>query len=118
MILSLQSEQWVSLHHAYGSGANIPILLQRLLDSTDRQSAEYEELWDKLSNLLCHQGVVGSASYAAVPHLIELAAQLPNGERFTISISSDILKYFVYLERNQISLIFYNRPILQHTSKR
>jgi len=67
--------QWNNLSHAYGSAADIPDLLGQA--ETDlRQGDKPESAWFALWSALCHQGDIYSASYVALPHLIELA-QLP-----------------------------------------
>jgi len=64
--------QWESLRHAYGSAADIPMLLDRA--ETDlRRGHESGSTWFKLWSALCHQGDAYSASYAAVPSLVRLA---------------------------------------------
>ncbi len=63
-MLDLNSNRWVGLSHAYGCASDIPGLLTRL-DSGDESSLD--DLW----GALCHQGSVYSASFAAVPNLVD-----------------------------------------------
>jgi hypothetical protein len=58
---------WSRLDHAFGSAEDVPDLLERL--TSHPTSALWSELW----SVLCHQGSVYSASYAALPWLAEQA---------------------------------------------
>lgn len=76
-MLDLYDEQWADLRHAYGSAANIPALLRSLSTfpgAENHRSEPYYTLWSSL----CHQGDVYSASYAALPHLVN-ALDTPEG---------------------------------------
>jgi hypothetical protein len=65
-------EHWRFLEHAYGSAGDIPGLL--LEAETDlRPGHEPGTTWFKLWSALCHQEDIYTASYAAVPKLIDLA---------------------------------------------
>lgn len=81
MQLSLDSKRWAELQHAYGAGENIPPLLYELLAKPDPKSSRFEQLWQDIWNILCHQGTVGSASYAAVPYVVQAASSLAPFER-------------------------------------
>lgn len=48
------------------------------LSATLRALAEGEDVWPELWDNLHHQGDVGEASYAAVPHVVRIAKSLPN----------------------------------------
>jgi hypothetical protein len=78
-MLELSSPRWVELSDAYGSAAKIPGLLRQLsaLPTDDGSSEPWFSLWSALA----HQGDVYSASFAAVPHVIEAVASSP--ERVT-----------------------------------
>lgn len=65
-MISLQLDEWSTLEHAYGSASDVPRLLAQLAAGDETASAE-------LTDRLCHQGSVYSASFAAVPHLTEIA---------------------------------------------
>jgi hypothetical protein len=74
-MLELSSPRWGELRDAYGSAAKIPELLRQLSAlPTDDGSAEP---WFSLWSALAHQGDVYSASFAAVPHVIEAIASAP-----------------------------------------
>jgi len=74
-MLGLDSPLWGELRDAYGSAAEIPELLRQLsaLPSDDGGSEPWFSLWSALA----HQGDVYSASFAAVPHVIEAIASSP-----------------------------------------
>lgn len=66
---------WSALTHAYGTAENIPSLLARA--ETDGRAGHLSgSAWFDLWSALCHQDDSYTASYAAVPHLINLA-ELP-----------------------------------------
>jgi HEAT repeat protein len=69
--LDLNSIDWASLTHAYGSAADVPGLLRDLRsdDSEVRDAASYE-----LYGNIHHQGTRYEASAYAVPFLLELVA--------------------------------------------
>lgn len=75
-MLSLQSNHWSELRHAYGSAADIPELLARLRELP--KSEGNAEPWFTLWSALAHQGDVYSASFAAVPHVIEALSTAPS----------------------------------------
>lgn len=78
-MLELCDPRWSELRDAYGSAAQIPELLRQLSAlPSDNGSAEP---WFSLWSALAHQGDVYSASFAAVPHVIEAIASSP--ERVT-----------------------------------
>jgi hypothetical protein len=79
-MLALDSPRWGELTHAYGEASDIPALLRDLKDApppADSQSEPWFSLW----SALCHQYDVYTASYAAIPHVVSLAADKPRGER-------------------------------------
>ncbi|GHH34347.1 hypothetical protein [Lentzea cavernae] len=57
---------WSVLHHAYGTAEDVPGLLARA-------AANDREAWTELWSALCHQGTSYPASYAALPHLADMA---------------------------------------------
>lgn len=74
-MLSLNSPRWSELRHAYGPASDTPKLLARL-DTLPLSQGE-EEPWFTLWSSLAHQGDVYSASFAAVPHVIEALSRSP-----------------------------------------
>jgi hypothetical protein len=71
-MLSLDSPRWSQLRHAYGPASDIPGLL-RELGSVPASGGE-KEPWYTLWSALAHQGDVYDASFAAVPHVVEVLA--------------------------------------------
>jgi hypothetical protein len=78
-MLELSNPQWGELRDAYGSAAKIPELLRQL--SVLPRDNGSSEPWFSLWSALAHQGDVYSASFAAVPHVIDAIASSP--ERVT-----------------------------------
>jgi hypothetical protein len=74
-MLPLSSPRWGELHDAYGSAAKIPALLRQLWDFPGDDGSS--EPWFSLWSALAHQGDVYSASFAAVPHVIDAIASSP-----------------------------------------
>jgi hypothetical protein len=76
MMLPLDDPRWAELRHAYGPASDIPELLRQLrsFPPEDAHDAEpYYSLW----SALCHQDDVYPASYAAVPHIVEMLLAAP-----------------------------------------
>ncbi len=74
-MLDLDDPRWSELQHAYGTAADIPALLKQLADLPS--SENNNEPWFYIWSALAHQGDVYSASFAAVPHVIEALASAP-----------------------------------------
>jgi hypothetical protein len=72
-MVSLDSPIWFSLQHAYGSAEDIPALLREITAEPATSSAS-EGPWFGLWSALCHQGDVYPASFAAVPHIVQVLA--------------------------------------------
>jgi hypothetical protein len=77
LLLSLTSERWSRLEHAYGRAHDIPGLLHQLKELPP--SGGESEPWFTLWSSLAHQGDVYSASFAAVPHVVAALASSPLG---------------------------------------
>ena len=75
-MLSLDSARWSELKHAYGAASDIPELLRRL--DTLPAAGGKDEPWFSLWSALAHQGDVYSASFAAVPHVVQALASAPS----------------------------------------
>ena len=74
-MLELDNFRWFELRHAYGTAEDIPALLKQLADLPT--SENNKEPWFSIWSTLAHQGDVFSASFAAVPHVIEALASDP-----------------------------------------
>lgn len=72
-MIDLDDPRWQNLSHAYGSAAGIPELLRQLARATGPKARYDSEPWFTLWSSLCHQGDVYDGSYAAVPHIVEIA---------------------------------------------
>lgn len=77
-MLDLDDARWAELQHAYGSAADIPPLLRELAAFPPDGGADAEPYFS-LWSALCHQGDVYQASYAAVPHIIQMMEAAPGG---------------------------------------
>jgi hypothetical protein len=64
-MLSLNDPRWRSLTGGYKKPYDASMTLERL----ERGENVWSELWEELH----HQGDVGTASYAAVPHIVRIA---------------------------------------------
>lgn len=80
-MLSLDSQKWSELTHAYGNASDIPSLLRQLegLPSSEGDKEPWFSIWSALA----HQGDVYSASFAAVPHVVHALKQAPSKADFT-----------------------------------
>lgn len=93
-MIPLDSARWSQLEHAYGAATDIPALL-RQLESFPRSDDYRDEPWFTLWSSLCHQGDVYPASFAAVPHIISIAASAPeraNHDFFLLPASIEIAR--------------------------
>lgn len=95
-MLSLDSPEWKSLEHAYGSADDIPALL-RELEAFPPHERYDDEPWHTLWSSLCHQSDIYSASYAAVPHILRIAAASPE------HISSNYILLPTCIEASRLS---------------
>jgi hypothetical protein len=71
-MLSLDSPACDQLRHCCGPASNIPDLLRSLAANPQPTKGD-DGPWESLWSLLCHQGDIYTASYAAVPHIIAIA---------------------------------------------
>jgi hypothetical protein len=71
-MLPLDDATWNELHHAYGSGADIPGWI-RNVESRLEGNQPIDDLLDGIWNL-CHQWSTYDGTYAAIPHFIRLCA--------------------------------------------
>ena len=75
-MLVLDDPRWRDLTHAYGIAIDVPSFLRRLAENPEQQSPN-DEPWFSIWSSLCHQGEVYTASYAAIPHVIQIALSTP-----------------------------------------
>jgi hypothetical protein len=80
MALSLDAEQWTDLRHAYENARDTPHLLREL--TSFPPSKPGAEPWHSLWSSLYHQGDIFSASFAAVPHIVNALATAPQRAGF------------------------------------
>ncbi|WP_312404549.1 hypothetical protein [Brevundimonas sp.] len=76
-MLELDDSRWSELTHAYGAASDIPDLLHALAKRPQQQGANNEP-WFTLWSSLFHQGDVYTASYAAIPHVVQIAVSEEN----------------------------------------
>jgi hypothetical protein len=69
-MLNLDDERWKSLSGGYRTKFDPRPLLSKL-ESGEDATVAWHDLWERLH----HQGDVGEASYAAVPHLVRIHRQ-------------------------------------------
>jgi hypothetical protein len=72
-MLPLDSSEWSQLRHAYGLASDTPELLRRLVVNPRPQADPNAQPWERLWSSLCHQDSIYPASYAAVPHIVDIA---------------------------------------------
>ena len=86
--LPLDSPRWQELGHAYGGSTSTTQLIRDLREFTDSGKGEYAELRVRTLNEfgcnLFHQQSRYTATIAAVPHFVSLAAELPSELRLDI----------------------------------
>ncbi|GHD02427.1 hypothetical protein [Novosphingobium pokkalii] len=82
-MIKLDDPRWQELSHAYGSAADIPELLRQLAHTTGPKTGYDSEPWFTLWSSLCHQGDVYDASYAALPHIVEIACNATGAVDFS-----------------------------------
>jgi hypothetical protein len=72
-MIPLDSPEWDQLRHAYGPASDVPDLLRQLAANPRQKEKSDDEPWHSLWSALCHQGDVYTASYAAMPHIVQIA---------------------------------------------
>lgn len=78
--LELDDPGWANLSHAYGSAHDLPELLRRLPTAPPMRPDD-DDVWYCAWSALCHQFSVYTASYASVPHLIDMAGRASGPRR-------------------------------------
>jgi len=96
-MLDLNSPLWKDLTHAYGSAADIPVLLEQLKPAGLKKSPDSEP-WFSLWSALCHQYDVYSASYAALPHIVAIASSQPARNRLDHLFLASSIEAFRHLD--------------------
>ena len=88
-MLSLNDERWSGLQGGYRSQFDPRPALEKL-DSDRDVEAAWLELWEELH----HQGDVGEASYASVPHLVRIHRQraLPNWSLYALVATIELAR--------------------------
>lgn len=81
-MISLDDPRWESLEGGYRVPYDASVPLTALESGDD----VWEELWEELH----HQGDLGEASYAAVPHLVRICAALPDRDWNVYALVSTI----------------------------
>lgn len=74
--MSLDDPRWPALQGGYKLPYDASVPLRRM--------EEGEEVWEELWEELYHQGDVGPASYAAVPHLVRLSRRKRNWNLYSL----------------------------------
>lgn len=76
-MLDLNSSRWGELKHAYGRADGDPDTREvlRQLYTVSNNAALPNELSEELWSSICHQGTVYTASYAALPHIVEITKE-------------------------------------------
>lgn len=87
--MDLNDPRWADLKGGYGLPFDPRPILRRLEDGSDVQGA-WRQLWQELH----HQGDVGDASYAAVPHLVRIhrARGVPDWNTYAIVATIDLAR--------------------------
>jgi hypothetical protein len=80
-LMKLESLDWSNLTDAYGAALRMPTLLSLLNDFPAGDRYE-QEPWFSLWSALYHQGEVYSASFAAVPFIVNAAERDPSRATF------------------------------------
>ena len=85
-MLGFDDPRWKELLTAYGSAADVLEKFRRLLEQPSWKDGRLDDPDDLLYGSLCHQGTVYTATFAAVPHFIELARRLEPRKRLDLLI--------------------------------
>jgi len=83
-----EAVDWANLEYAYGSAAGVPDLLRR----AEGAGSDFADEWNDLWSHLCHQGTVYTASYAALPTLVDMCLRHePRGYVAPLQLVASIL---------------------------
>lgn len=72
-MLPLDDPAWSRLSHAYGSGSDIPVWIQKV-ESRLENRQPIDDLLIEMGDHLCHQWSTYDGTYAAIPHLVRICA--------------------------------------------
>ncbi len=79
-MLALDSHRWCELNHAYGPATDVPALIRAIANEPFPRYSDHPAdarnnptPWDEVYASLCHQYSIYSATYAALPHIVEIA---------------------------------------------
>lgn len=79
-MLPLDSPRWKELQDAYGSAEHVPALIRAIAAETKPRYSDHPAKarsnptpWDEVYSSLCHQGTAYSGTYAAFPHIVDIA---------------------------------------------
>lgn len=79
-MISLASDEWRTLRHALGTAEDLPELIAAVCgEPLLPMSSEIKGTWFDLWMRLCDQGRIGTASVAAVPHLVKAGLAVEGG---------------------------------------
>lgn len=81
-MLPLDDPRWKTLHGGYRIPYDASVALRRMESG--------ENVWDELWENLHHQGDIGEASYAAVPHIVRIVTGWPQRDWNPYSIVATI----------------------------
>jgi hypothetical protein len=88
-MIPLDSPRWSTLTHAYGAASDTPALLARLRE--ERTCAVgAASAWDEVAVSLCHQYSMYPATYAAFPHLLDIAETGTPHQRFEVLLFAGV----------------------------
>jgi hypothetical protein len=86
-MLDLRSPRWAELQHAFGSSGSIPDRLAIFIARPTDESGSLVDPSDLLYGSLCHQSLaVYTATYAALPHILDRAESLAPRRRLALLI--------------------------------
>ena len=88
-MLDLNDKRWAEMKGGY----RVPFDPRPLLAQLER-SKKLDETWYELTGELFHQGDVGEASYAAVPHLVRIHGPrgLPDANTYSLVATIDLAR--------------------------
>ena len=100
MLQGLDDVPWAELEHAYGSAADVPDLLRKLVDPDPKTR---RETLRKLCSNVFHQGTRYPATSYVIPFLIKMCAEP------TVPSRGDLLRYWGSLISGYFSVL--ERPL-------